>query len=85
MRCVSLHRHRLCISLLLLVVSCRPASALAELKTWDGKHSIDKIDVTVVYFVPRDREPLPDWKERVGYFCRRIERFHAREFQGSRS
>jgi len=25
---------------------------------------------------------LPDWKERVGYFCRRIERFHEREFQG---
>lgn len=55
---------------------------LAELKTWDGKHSIEKIDVTVVYFVPKDREPLPDWKERVGYFCRRIERFHEREFQG---
>lgn len=54
----------------------------AELKTWDGKHSIDKIDVTVVYFVPKDREPLPDWKERVNYFCRRIERFHEREFQG---
>ncbi len=54
----------------------------AEVKTWDGKHSIEKIDVTVVYFVPRDREPLPDWKERVSYFCRRIERFHEREFQG---
>lgn len=57
-------------------------TALAELKTWDGKHAIDRIEVTVVYFVPRDRSPLPDWKERVSYFCRRIERFHEREFQG---
>ncbi|MCA9070647.1 MAG: hypothetical protein KDA84_17070, partial [Planctomycetaceae bacterium] len=54
----------------------------AGLHTWDGKHPIDKIAVTVVYFVPRDRIPLPDWKERVGYFCRRIERFHEREYQG---
>ena len=57
-------------------------TARAELKTWDGKHAIDRIEVTVVYFVPRDRSPLPDWKERVSYFCRRIERFHEREFQG---
>ena len=58
---------------------------LAEMKTWDGKHSIENIEVTVVYFTPRDREPLPDWKERVSYFCRRIERFHEREFQGQSS
>ena len=57
-------------------------TARAELKTWDGKHAIDKIEVTVVYFVPRDRSPLPDWKDRVSYFCRRIERFHEREYQG---
>ncbi len=58
------------------------ATARAELKTWDGKHAIDRIEVTVVYFMPSDRSPLPDWKERAGYFCRRIERFHEREFQG---
>ena len=57
-------------------------TARAELKTWDGKHAIDRIEVTVVYFVPRDRSPLPDWKERASYFCRRIERFQEREFQG---
>ncbi len=62
-----------------LVVS---PSARAEVKTWDGKHSIDKIEVSVVYFLPKDRLPLPDWKDRVSYFCRRIERFHEREYQG---
>ncbi|NQV24393.1 MAG: hypothetical protein HQ518_08500 [Rhodopirellula sp.] len=54
----------------------------AELKTWDGLHSISNIDVTVAYFVPRDRQALPDWKDRVRYFAKRIEQFHAREFQG---
>src|SRR5712691_273389 len=63
-------------------LACCEGNLLAEVKTWDGKHSIDQIEVTVVYFVPRDRSPLPDWKERVSYFCRRIERFHEREFQG---
>ena len=29
-----------------------------------------------------DRQPLPDWRDRVDYFCRRIEMFHRREFQG---
>ncbi|MBI3467083.1 MAG: hypothetical protein HY000_29055 [Planctomycetes bacterium] len=62
---------------------CMQAACVAAadlLKTWDGRHSIERIDVTVVYFVPRDRDPLPDWKDRVQYFCRRIERFHRREF-----
>lgn len=54
----------------------------AEVKTWDGRHSIENIEVTMVYFVPRDRTPLPDWKDRVGYFARRIEKFHQREYQG---
>src|SRR5690606_8280380 len=52
------------------------------LKTWDGRHSMRAVDVTIVYFVPRDRRPLPDWRERVDYFARRIERFHEREFNG---
>ena len=68
--------------LLLLLPCLAPRTVLAELKTWDGKHSIDNIEVSVVYFVPRDREPLVDWKERVAYFSRRIEAFHAREYQG---
>lgn len=70
----------LAFALLLGLFCSRPA--LAELKTWDGKHSIDKIDVTMVYFVPRDRAPLADWKDRVSYFARRIEQFHAREYNG---
>jgi hypothetical protein len=54
----------------------------AGTKTWDGKHATEDIEVTVVYFVPSDRRPLPDWRERIDYYCRRIELFHAREFQG---
>lgn len=58
-------------------------SAKAELTTWDGKYPIDQIEVTVVYFVPKDRSPLPDWQERVAYYCNRIEAFHEREFKGA--
>jgi hypothetical protein len=29
----------------------------AEVKTWDGRHDISKIEVTVAYFVPKDRHP----------------------------
>ena len=60
----------------------REVGGRPPLRTFDGKHEIGRICVTVVYFVPRDRTPLPDWKERVDYFSRRIERFHARELQG---
>lgn len=66
------------LALFILISGLTPA--FAQLKTWDGKHAIDKIEVTVVYFLPRDRTPLPDWKERAEYYCRRIEKFHAREF-----
>jgi len=58
------------------------SAATASTKTWDEKFDTEKIEVTVVYFVPSDRKPLLDWRERVDYFCRRIELFHAREFQG---
>jgi hypothetical protein len=68
------------LALPLLLVWLTPARG--ELKTWDGRHTIDRIEVQVVYFVPSDRTPLPDWKDRVEYFTRRIEQFHAREFQG---
>jgi hypothetical protein len=73
------------------IISCSVAVVIAgmfshlpaaELKTWDGKHSVNEIEVTMVYYVPQDREPLVDWKERVEYFARRIEAFHAREFGG---
>jgi hypothetical protein len=58
------------------------AAARGEVRTWDGKHGIERIEVAVVYFLPRERQALPDWRERVDYFCRRIEKFHAREFSG---
>ena len=71
---------RLLASLALLAIATPPA--WAGTKTWDGKYDTENIEVSVVYFVPSDRQPLPDWRERVDYFCQRIERFHAREFQG---
>ncbi len=36
----------------------------------------------MVYFVPKDAAPLPDWKERIAYYAKRIEKFHQREFEG---
>jgi hypothetical protein len=58
------------------------SSAPAGTKTWDGKYDTSRIAVTVAYFVPSDRTPLVDWKDRAAFYCRRIEAFHAREFQG---
>ena len=71
------------------LMTTTPASATADegekpagLTTWDGRHAIDTIDATVVYFVPADRQPLPDWRERVEWLCERVRRFHHREFAG---
>ncbi|MCO8120667.1 hypothetical protein NHH03_02875 [Stieleria sp. TO1_6] len=50
--------------------------------TWDGAHDTSEIEVTMVYFVPSDRQALPDWKERLEYYASRISAFHGREFQG---
>lgn len=55
-------------------------SLSAGTRTWDGKHSTEQIEVTVVYFLPSDRQPLPDWKDRVDYYAERITQFHSREF-----
>jgi len=74
--------------LLVILLAAMFASNLPAgepLHTYDGKHDISQIRMTVVYFVPQDRTPLPDWKERVAYFCRRMERFHERELQGQSS
>ncbi len=57
-------------------------TASADTTTWDGQHSTTHIEVTVVYFLPKDRPQLPDWKERADYFAERIAEFHTREFQG---
>ena len=56
--------------------------AVAKPTTYDGKHDLTTINLTVVYFVPKDRTPLPDWKERVDYYVRRVTAFHHRELDG---
>ncbi len=49
--------------------------------TRDG-WALDVIDATVVYFVPKGRTPLVDWRDRVDYHVRRLVEFHARELTG---
>lgn len=51
-------------------------------RTFDGRHDLATINLTVVYFVPADRKPLPDWQDRANYYIRRIVAFHARELGG---
>lgn len=58
------------------------AATAAEPTTFDGGHSIARIDLRVVYFVPADRTPLVDWHDRVAMLCQRIAAFHARELAG---
>lgn len=53
-------------------------SGLATAEGW----SLDDIVVTLVYYVPRDRQPLPDWRQRLAYFGARIVAFHHRELGG---
>ena len=61
----------------------RPRSVSGDAPhTFDGRYEIATIDLTVVYFVPRDRRPLVDWRDRVDYFGRRIAAFHQRESGG---
>jgi len=68
---------------LLWLITVQSGNTLrAELTTWDGRHSIERIELTVVYFVPSDAQPLPDWRERVDYYCQRLQQFHHREFAG---
>jgi hypothetical protein len=66
--------------IVLLLVS---ATRAGNPHTFDGKHDISTIDLTVVYFVPKDRTPLPDWRERVDYYVDRITKFHTRESGGT--
>ena len=71
------------VAVLTTVLTTLPQAVGADdIKTWDARHDISNIEVTLAYFVPRDRQPLPDWHDRIRYFAKRIERFHAREFDG---
>ena len=67
-------------STIVLLLAAAPAAAKPT--TYDGKHDLATIDLTVVYFVPKDRKPLPDWKDRVDYYVRRVVAFHKRELDG---
>lgn len=49
----------------------------------DRKRSLKRIELVVEYFVPLDRTPLPDWTDRIEFYCRRIVAFHHREFGGA--
>ncbi len=80
--CGSVSRLGLVLGVSILGIVDANKSAIGGTKTWDGNHPTSSIEVTLVYFVPVDRKPLPDWKERIGYYRRRIELFHTREFQG---
>ena len=53
-----------------------------QMRTWDAAHSIERIQVRMEYFVPADRTPLPDWRERLEYFAKRMQLFHQRESGG---
>lgn len=50
--------------------------------TADGRWPITEIAVELVYFVPRDRTPLADWRDRLDYYAQRITAFHHRELAG---
>ena len=70
------------------LIACAALSTLPTITadaphTFDGKHEITTIDLTVVYLVPKDREPLSDWRDRVDYYTKRIDAFHARESSGA--
>lgn len=71
----------ICVLAVVFVV-IRHDCLLGQMRTWDGQYSIESIEVSLVYFVPADRTPLPDWKERLRYFADRMEMFHGREFSG---
>jgi hypothetical protein len=60
----------------------RACDRAVALHTVDGEHDIGKVHLTIAYYVPKDRTPLPDWKERVSYYVGRIKAFHERELDG---
>lgn len=65
-----------------IALPARAGDGPAGPTTQDGRYSIATLRATVVYFVPSDREPLPDWRERIEWLCDRLRHFHAREFAG---
>lgn len=54
----------------------------AGMHTDENTDAIETIDVQVVYYLPKDSKPLPDWQNRIRYHIERAQKFHQREFQG---
>ncbi|VTR99302.1 hypothetical protein [Tuwongella immobilis] len=71
---------RFAVTLLGLLACSLPT--FADATTYDGRHDLRKIELSVVYFVPKDRKPLPDWRDRVDYYIKRVVEFHKRELDG---
>lgn len=72
-------RWRLVFAAAALALTSLPAHAI---HTFGGTDDCSRIEVTAVYFLPKGRAPLPDWKERLAYFAARMEAFHNREYAG---
>src|SRR5437660_717827 len=47
-------------------------AARAEIHTCGGSDNISRVDVVEVYFLPKGRITVPDWRDRLEYFARRI-------------
>jgi len=58
------------------------AATAGPIHAYGGTNDLGRISVTVVYFLPRDRPPVPDWRDRIGFAMRRVAAFHEREFSG---
>ncbi|MBD3268311.1 hypothetical protein GF373_16720 [bacterium] len=53
-----------------------------SIHVYGASDSIQLVDVQTVYFLTKERNPLPDWEDRIEYFMQRVRKFHAREFTG---
>jgi len=69
----------LLITLLFVVATLHP---YADMHTYENTDSVKTINVQVVYYLPKDAKPLPDWQDRINYHIKRAQTFHRREFQG---
>lgn len=58
------------------------AAAAGPIHVYGGTNDLGRISVTVVYLLPRDRPPVPDWRDRIDFAMRRVAAFHEREFSG---
>lgn len=72
-------------ALLITAMLWGTSSALAQedrLHAYGGDDCIERIDLVAVYYLTSEREPLPDWRERIEPMLRRCAAFHRREMTG---